>query len=159
MADEMRLFWRRIRLGIWVAPLALIVGYWPAIGETRLARDLLLRTPFLAVAVTESQVLPRGIKVSGHMVKRRCDYRALSAYVLSGDRWRRALIDTSPEDAVAPGGNRPPGSQSWGPWLIEVRGGVVPTAWRIFAHHLCPEDRGVAQVNLFAQGEWRDAQR
>ena len=156
MTAEWALFRRRLLLGLLLAPLVLVVGYWHALTETRVARDLLLRTPFYGVVVTESSASVHHITLRGYMTKRRCEYRGLTAYVLDGDLWRRAVLDTSPEDGVSPTGNRPPGAQWWGAWHILARPSMaVPRAWRIFAHHLCPEDGGAAQVNLFAEGEWR----
>ena len=133
---------------------------WPAlseagrrIAESRAWRDLTGQTPFHSVTVTRSSLTPRGAELSGEMVKRRCEYAGLSAYVMIGPAWVRARIDTRPEDAVRPPGDRPslPQAQLWGPWVIEWRGPPDPSGWAIYAHHRCPDG---PQVNLFAAGIW-----
>lgn len=133
---------------------------WPAISEagrriaeSRAWRDLTGQTPFYSVTVTRAGLIDRGAELSGEMVKRRCEYAGLSAYVRIGPAWVRARIDTRPEDAVRPPGDRPslPDAQLWGPWVIEWRGPPNPFGWAIYAHHRCPDG---PQVNLFAAGVW-----
>ena len=145
----------RIYLLIILAVLA-----WPAlteagrrIAESRAWRDLTWQTPFHSVVVTRASLTTRGAELSGEMVKRRCEYAGLSAYVLIGHAWVWARIDTRPEDAMRPPGDRPslPQAQLWGPWVIEWRGPPDPSEWAIYAHHRCPDG---AQVNLFAAGDW-----
>lgn len=123
------------------------------LGETRAWRDLAARTPFHSVTVTVADLVPGGAVLAGEMVKRRCAYRGLSAYIHAAGVWQRAQIDTAPEDARRPPGDRPavPGAQLWGPWVILWQSPPVPVEWAIYAHHACPEG---LQVNLFARGAW-----
>lgn len=74
---------------------------WPAISEagrriaeSRAWRDLTGQTPFYSVTVTRAGLIDRGAELSGEMVKRRCEYAGLSAYVRIGPAWVRARIDT-----------------------------------------------------------------
>lgn len=138
----------------------LIVLAWPAVAaswqhlsESRAWRDLTGRTPFHSVTVTRSALTPRGAELAGEMVKRRCEYLGLSAYVRVGEAWSRAVLDTSPEDAHRPAGDRPsmPEAQLWGPWLVVWQAPPTPSRWSIYAHHRCREG---LQVNLFAAGDW-----
>ena len=121
--------------------------------ESRLARDLTHRTPYHSVTVTSADLTDRGAALAGEMVKRRCVYAGLSAYVRIGPVWERAQIDTTGEDTVRPPGDRPSvdGAQLWGPWVIVWQPPPAPEAWAIYAHHTCPEG---GQVNLFASGAW-----
>lgn len=148
---------RRNRNLVVVALLALLIGslhpLFDRLAETRAWRDLTARTPVHSVTVTRASLTPRGAELAGEMVKRRCEYAGLSAYVRIGPVWQRAQIDTSAEDTVRPPGDRPsvPGAQLWGPWVIVWRPASAPEAWAIYAHHRCPEG---PQVNLFAAGRW-----
>ena len=128
------------------------INVW--LSDQRWWRDITGQTPFYAVVVTSTDITPEGLRLSGEMRKRRCEFDGLSAYVLvDGTRYRTSL-DTSPEDAERPGGNRPPaaGPQAWGPWLIKWVG-RHPESWSIWVRHQCPGER-VPQENLFAKGEW-----
>lgn len=121
--------------------------------EARWYRDLVAITPFHGVTVSDIRSTARGAAVSGQMIKRRCEYVSLSAYIRNGLVWERAAIDTSPEDQKRPPGNRPslPDAQLWGPWVILWSAPPVPLDWVIYAHHRCPEGD---QVNEFARGPW-----
>ena len=141
------------------------------ISEKRLVRDALLLTPFHDVYVTGTDTgqttierdgfnyLVPTLRLTGMMTKRRCDFRFLSSYVTTdaGERVR-AFVNTSRENDVSPPGNRPPSDipEPWGVWeLVPMRPLLGhPVAYEIHAHHLCPEDNGAVQANLFVRGEW-----
>ena len=131
----------------------IITSVWHHVGESRVWRDLTGQTPFHSVTVTRSAQMPRGAELSGEMVKRRCEYAGLSAYVRVGAAWERAVLDTRPEDARRPTGDRPslPEAQLWGPWVIVWGAPDEPSRWSIYAAHRCPQG---LQVNLFASGGW-----
>ena len=131
----------------------IITSVWHHAGESRVWRDLTRQTPFHSVTVTRSALTPRGAELSGEMVKRRCEYAGLSAYVQVGPAWKRAALDTSPEDASSPTGDRPslPEAQMWGPWVVVWAAADTPAKWAIYAHHRCSEGM---QINLFADGGW-----
>lgn len=153
-------FRRQMWVGLLVTVAIIIVPlltHGVEISETRIFREVMGRMPFANVTVTGQKLTGGEMAVWGTMVKRRCEYRGLSAYVERGGVWVRAWIDTRPEDTLRPGGDRPasPDAQTWGVWSIRILPpDPAPRSWRIFAHHLCP--RG-PQVNLFAQGEWTNA--
>ena len=145
----------RVAVPLMAAYALLIAPAANMISETRWWRDATDLTPFSDVVVAHQQIVPTGLEISGTMLKRRCEYLGLDAYVtLHGIRYRTA-IDTGPEDAKRPGGSRAPtrGPQAWGPWVIEWSG-QVPQAWSIWARHQCPHEP-VPEVNLFARGEWK----
>lgn len=144
-------------------PYILILSFvllWPLFAaqvqhltETRWWRDATARTPFHSVTVTSSEATATGARVAGEMVKRRCEFAGLSAYLRIGAVWERSALDTTPEDSTRPPGDRPslPDAQLWGPWVIVWTGPPDPAEWAIYAHHRCPEG---PQVNLFAAGRW-----
>jgi hypothetical protein len=138
----------------------LFLGLWPAAQENlydaRWFRDLAHITPFHSVSVTEADLTPEGLMLEGEMVKRRCEFAGLTAYVTRLDgRRHRTFLDTAPEDGQRPAGNRPPSprQQLWGPWIIFYGGPQVPLSWEIYASHDCPEEK-LPQTNLFAAGDW-----
>lgn len=121
--------------------------------ESRWFRDVARLTPFHSVTVDDTHLTDGGALVVGQMVKRRCEYHHLTAYVIFSNGYRRRVhLDTSPEGG--PQGNRPSSrsSEAWGPWKIVAAGRGI-ARWEIFAHHKCPE-RGTIQSNLFATGDW-----
>ncbi|QBR35770.1 hypothetical protein ETW23_06045 [Leisingera sp. NJS201] len=99
--------------------VAVISGFsaaWDAFSGKRWFRDITMQTPFYAVTV-EAEPVSGGLVVRGTMVKRRCEYQGLRAYVVqaSGLRFPVAL-DLSPETDVWGGGSRPPSeiAEAWG---------------------------------------------
>jgi len=125
-----------------------------ALSEYRWFRDITMQTPFHAVTA-EAELVDGGLAVRGTMVKRRCEYRGLRAYVVRADGLRVPVaLDESPETEVWGGGSRPPSraAEAWGPWVISAPGYGRAAKWQIFALHLCPDGR--VQVNLFAAGPW-----
>lgn len=126
------------------------------LAESRTWRDLTGQTPFHSVTVDDVSLDDLALSVSGTMIKRRCDIVRLSAYVVrSSGVAVRVAIDTAPEDATRPQGNRPalPDAQYWGPWVLRPLDVDPPQAWSIYAHHNCP-DETTESVNLFASGDW-----
>jgi hypothetical protein len=125
--------------------------------ESRPARDLLGMTPFHHVEVSRIDLDPDGVLIAGEMIKRRCEFVGLSAYVRFADGMReRTRLDTTPEDVRRPGGDRPASreGQAWGPWLIlRPVHSARAVWWQVYAHHRCPGDT-VVQTNLFAEGPW-----
>ncbi|MDO5621198.1 MAG: hypothetical protein Q4G24_06985 [Paracoccus sp. (in: a-proteobacteria)] len=153
--------WGSILTGVWLGVLIVpALDSLTPIRETSAYRAATGRSPFAGVTVTSIEASGPTLVVSGHMVKRRCEFLSLSAYVERNGAWERAWVDTSGEDASRPVGNRSPGGQSWGPWAVRVTPpGPTPDQWRIWAHHRCPEDGGLTQSNLFAQGPWPQTSR
>lgn len=140
-----------------IVAVLVLVPLWPWMeraSETRLWRDLTGQTPFHSVTVDGRDLTPEGLAIWGQMVKRRCEFVDLTAYVRAGNRWSRVVLDRSPEDSARPPGDRPalPDAQEWGPWVI--RSGIpAPEAWAVWARHKCPGE-AVSQQNLFATGDW-----
>ncbi len=152
---------RRAKEPALIIVIALMLGLYPSLSnhlmESRWFRDVARLTPFHSVTVDDTQMTDGGVLVMGQMVKRRCEYHRLTAYVIFSNGYRRRVhLDTSPEGGAQ--GNRPSSrsSEAWGPWKIVAAGrGIV--RWEIFAHHKCPE-RGTIQSNLFATGDWPEAE-
>lgn len=138
---------------------------WPALWngylmQSRGFTDALNLTPFRDVEVFGQVLDDRGLTIAGSMVKVRCEFRSLSAYTFGPlNRANRATIDTTPEDTIRPGGNRPylREAQLWGPWRITPSvDALPPVRWEIFAHHRCAGSP-TEVVTLFAAGNWGDA--
>jgi len=137
------------------AAIAAPVAYY-RVTESRLWSDIQARTPFHSVHTTVVTLSPDNTAlVSGDFIKRRCDFQKLTAYVTTPQGEERAAISTEPEDAIRPTGSRPsnPLAQLWGPWEIRANTSPVPSAWSIYAHHICPET-SLTVTNLFAEGRW-----
>lgn len=130
---------------------------WDSMSDRKWFRDLTLQTPFHGVSA-QAQPVPGGLAVRGTMIKRRCEYQGLLAYVVRGNGLRVPVaLDVSPETDVWGGGSRPPSetAETWGPWVIIAPLNGHAAGWEIFAVHLCPDGR--TQVNLFAAGPWPQA--
>ena len=154
--------YRRTAYLRWIIAVLVVLIYLPGIyitlEESRTYRDLIGITPFYRVQIADQVLVPDGILVSGSMIKRRCEFDGLSAYVTTAAGRFRAQVNTRPEDRLRPTGNRPPSpdAQLWGPWLISADVMLHEiTAWEIYARHICPENNGVSD-NLFARGPWAD---
>lgn len=149
----------RQNLAIIVLLLAVVVvsvfsAAWDVLSGKRWFRDLTMQTPFYAVTA-EAEAVDGGLAVRGTMVKRRCKYQGLRAYVIRASGVRMPVpLDLSPETRVWGGGSRPPSdiAEAWGPWVISAPLSGRAAAWEIFAFHRCPD--GGEQVNLFAAGRW-----
>lgn len=146
----------------WIIFIIGILSFMPTVylklEDNRTYRDLIGITPFYGVTVDSQQMVSDGLLVTGTMIKRRCTFDGLSAYVTTKAGRFRVSVDTAPEDGQRPAGNRPPSPlpQLWGPWRIDFEGVIDPvTHWQIFAHHDCPERTTIAD-NLFAEGDWVD---
>lgn len=145
--------WSRIVFGVLL--LLVMLPVYRNLIETRFYRDVTFATPFYAVVVTHLDVGPDGLTLNGEMIKRRCEYQSMDAYITRGLLNERVILDTAPEDGQRPTGNRQPSpkAQLWGPWLIKVSATLPPPdTWEIYANHLCPD--GQIQHNLFAEGAW-----
>ncbi len=130
---------------------------WDALSGKRWFRDITMQTPFYSVTA-EAEPVDGGLAVRGTMVKRRCEYQGLRAYVVRANGLRLPVaLDVSPETDVWGGGSRPPSEMAevWGPWVISAPLFGHAAGWEIFAFHLCPNGR--VQVNLFAAGPWLPA--
>jgi hypothetical protein len=128
-----------------------------ALSEYRWFRDITMQAPFYAVSA-EAEPVDGSLTVRGTMVKRRCEYQGLRAYVVRADGLRMPVpLDVSPETEVWGGGSRPPSeiAEAWGPWVISAPGHGRAERWEVFAFHRCPNGR--MQVNLFADGPWLPA--
>ena len=92
------------------------------------------------------------LTLQGTMVKRRCTFADLSAYITGAQGRERAWLDKSAENKRRPSGDRPASDtpQAWGPWTIR-HSGPPATKWEIITVHNCPEGQ---QTNVFASGEW-----
>ena len=119
-------------------------------------------TPFTDVVVYGTVAEPTGIIIQGEMVKVRCDYSAMVAYVKVKDGPRfRFPVDTSVEDGRGVSGNRHPSAdtQGWGPWKIHYSGGLGRAeAWEIWVDHVKCPSKPTEQRNLFAAGDWETGQ-
>lgn len=128
-------------------------AFFPAMTEHRTYRDVLGITPYHSVEVRSQKVVGDGLIVEGVMVKRRCAFWSMEAYViLPGSTSYRVDVDTSKDKR----GNRAPSysRQTWGPWKIPWTGNL-PASWEISTEHVCP-DESLPQVNTFAEGAWKD---
>lgn len=126
------------------------------ISSTRWWRDVSGQTPFYSVKVTVQDITPEGLRLMGYFVKRRCEFRGLTAYVRVDGIKHRARVDTSKEDGGRPY-SRPPASglQAFGP--LEILWPMTrpkPDQWSIWARHMCPGET-ITQTNLFAKGLWQ----
>ena len=131
--------------------------------DTRSERDFFSLTPFKDVELYYAEVSEdnQSIAVGGTMVKVRCVFDKLTAYITDSDGTKyRVLIDhNSPVK-----GNRPeiPENQAWGPWsvmanIVNVYGAELnPVLWEIYAHHHSCPSAPYMQTNLFASGPWMD---
>ncbi|WP_406735900.1 hypothetical protein [Thioclava sp. GXIMD4215] len=160
MSDHIKGALRANRLPIWVLAVIIVLAVaepWIRQAQSSRAwRDFTGQTPFVSVSVTGASVTPEGLQAMGDMVKRRCEYRGLAAYVIIGGTSYRAVVDTSGEDDLRPPGSRPPNRlrQPWGPWLIVWSAEkAIPERYELWAYHQCPREK-VVQVNLFASGDW-----
>ena len=130
---------------------------WDALSANRWFRDITMQTPFYEVTV-EAKPVAGGLVVRGTMIKRRCTYQGLRAYVVRASGLRLPVApDLSPETDVWGGGSRPPSelAEAWGPWVISAPVFDHASGWEIFAFHLCPNGR--VQANLFVAGPWPSA--
>lgn len=127
--------------------------YLHLISESRTFRDLTLQTPFHSVTVSAEAVEGDRIIIEGTMVKRRCLFLALNAYVSDGVIRMPAPIDTTIEESIWGGGSRPPSrdAETWGPWGIVNPSPNPAVSWEVYTSHSC---RGIRQSNLFARGPW-----
>ncbi|WP_406870273.1 hypothetical protein ABEB22_10825 [Thioclava sp. 'Guangxiensis'] len=160
MSDHIKTAIRANRLPIWVlAAIIVLAVAEPWIRQAQSSRpwrDFTGQTPFVAVTVTAQNVTPEGLQLMGDMVKRRCEYRGLAAYVVIGGTSYRAVVDTSAEEELRPLGSRPPNrlKQPWGPWeIVWPAAKAIPERYELWAYHQCPREKTV-QVNLFASGKW-----
>ncbi|MER5171577.1 hypothetical protein [Thioclava kandeliae] len=160
MSDHIKGAIRANRLPIYVlAAIAVLAVAEPWIRQaqsSRAWRDFTGQTPFVAVTVTAQNVTPEGLQLMGDMIKRRCEYRGLAAYVIIGGKGYRTVVDTSPEEELRPPGSRPPNrrAQPWGPWEIKWSAEkAIPESYELWAYHQCPGEKTV-QTNLFASGKW-----
>jgi len=145
-----------------VAAVIIMIGsiFVPLVQETRTYRDVVGITPFHGVRVYGSELNAEktAITIYGELIKRRCTFEELIAYVVDESGLRHiAVLDTTPENAGEV--NRPPSkvAESWGPWEISVGGEdgeIVPVAWQIFAAHTQCDSPPYNQINLFADGPW-----
>ena len=92
------------------------------------------------------------LTLRGTMIKRRCTFESVSAFITGAEGYERAWLDNSVETARRPDGNRPVSDtpQAWGPWTIRHYGPPA-TNWEIVTVHDCPEG---SQTNVFAKGDW-----
>lgn len=161
-----RNFFHRIRVGAIIAVVIFLMGalsrtasdpidVW--LDDQRWWNDATQQTPFYAVHVTKQELTPRGVSLMGDMIKRRCEWTGLSAYVKVNGLLYRTIVDVSGETKIRPPGNRSPTPepQAWGDWLVlwPIKRDR-PTSWQIWAEHQCP-DESTTRVNLFAKGPWK----
>lgn len=127
--------------------------FFPALTEYRAYRDALGLTPYHSVEVRNQKVVSDGLIIDGIMVKRRCTFKSMEAYVVLPDTTSYRVDVDSFKDKR---GNRAPSSsrQLWGPWKIPWTG-TTPASWEISTEHICP-DESLPQVNTFATGAWKD---
>lgn len=131
---------------------------WDRLSEHRWFRNLTLQTPFHSVS-REYMLAGETLVVRGSMVKRRCTYGFLRAYVRSEEGPRRpAKIDDTPESSLWGGGSRPPSKapEAWGPWHLDYFSDEPPNEWEVWVFHECPD--GTTQWNLFTYGQWPRAE-
>lgn len=147
-----------------ICAIILLVGSlaFQRLDEYRWFRDVTLLTPFHDVTVDYSFVDGKVLTVGGQLIKRRCDFEDMIAYVTGEDGTRRRLIvDPSPEIRLTgTDKTRPPSSESeaWGPWEIYNQyTDLTPVSWEIYIDHVrCPSPPE-NQTNLFAYGPWKAA--
>lgn len=144
-----------------ILTLFILVGpmFFPKIQESRMVRDFFGLTPFKSVTLFESHVEGRTITINGSMIKVRCTFKRVDAYII-GDKGIAYGVDvnTDVEDKLAAPHNRvaSPLAQAWGPWSlsIENRTGIAPVGFEVHVQHKCPN--GSEQDNLFVSGSWGD---
>lgn len=141
--------------GAFVLLLAIYL-LWPILYDFRGVRDALGLTPYRDVEVSQVWYEPnsRTIFLSGTMIKERCVWRGMNGYIeAEGGERRRIFVDTSPEAEISPTGDRPPGAQFWGAWVLTVPSDFPPAqTWEVWTYHKCPESDDL-QINLFASGK------
>ena len=150
------MFRRNVRLVYIVLAAAVFSAlqpYFHLITESRTYRELTLQMPFSNVMHAAEATGDHQITIYGTMIKRRCTFVSLAAYVSDGIIRTPASLDTTPEEAVWGGGSRPPSdrAEAWGPWVITDPTPGIASAWEVYATHSC---HGQRQTNLFARGSW-----
>lgn len=94
----------------------------------------------------------RNLTLRGTLIKRRCTFVSVSAFVTGVQGHELVWLDMAEETARRPTGNRPISDtpQAWGPWTIR-HFGPPAVDWEIVTVHDCPEGE---QTNVFAYGDW-----
>lgn len=164
MESEFRTYrvWLHYRWRILVASLVLVFATSPTIQatfmESRAYRDFMLLTPFYNAKVIHASVSSdlASLQLDGTLVKRRCNFVSLSAYVTKGEFSYASELVLEYTDDNRRVTNRPPmdKAQHWGPWVI-MSPVQNPEAYSIFVMHICPNTR-IPQTNLFVAGPWKD---
>lgn len=137
---------------------SIIERYEPRLAENRWYRDLTHITPFHSVKLHSSKITDYGLKISGEMIKRRCEFEGVQAYAVFENAPREAIfMDTAMEDKERPKGNRPPSKESelWGFWRLYYDG-ETPLRFEVFANHTNCNSNPTDQSNLFIYGNWKD---
>lgn len=135
-----------------------VFSNYARLSEQRWYRDFTRATPFHSVVLNNSALSEEGLLISGEMVKRRCAFQDLRAYlVFASGAQLPVKVNTSTEQVRWGGGDRAPSpnTQAWGAWLLEWSGATSPVSFDVYAIHQCPGEM-IRQTNLFVHGSWVD---